>query len=104
MVGYDRVEGTCICCIILTKATARYTSSRRRISTKRLSLLCRAKKSDCGTLRSGLILLKMIRGMLREFCHVPHERASRRSHIGGAALTKLDRALTALGSGAKMVS
>jgi hypothetical protein len=60
----DQVDYTCVCCIILTGAAASYTLSRRRISTKRHSLLCRAKKSDCITSRSGLILSKMIRSML----------------------------------------
>jgi hypothetical protein len=33
--GKDHVEYTCVCCIMPTGAAARYTSSRRRISTKR---------------------------------------------------------------------
>jgi hypothetical protein len=62
----DHVEYTCVCCVMLTGAAARYTSSRRRISTKRHSTLCRAKKSDCSISRRGLISSEMIRRMLRK--------------------------------------
>jgi hypothetical protein len=62
----DRVEHTCVCCVMLTGAAARHTLSRRRMSTKRHSLLCRAKKSDYSTSKSGLILPEMIRSMLRK--------------------------------------
>jgi hypothetical protein len=63
----DHVEHTCVCCIMLTGAAARYTSSRRRISIKRHSTLCRAKKSDWSISRRGLISSEMIRRMLHKY-------------------------------------